>query len=370
VILRRQIINIRCLFKLAGILYAAIFLSGCGKNTNDVTGTLKIGLSYPAAIVDSSTYLREGLDFALTKINSTGGVLGRPVEILFIDDKDDPNIAMQVVDNFSNNGIQVVIGHWSSDVCYYAEDIYEKESIVMLSPNATSTNLFHDAYKYIFCMLPNNDEFARYMAEFAAREGLRRISVFYNDDEFGRDLAWETERAFKRYGILVVDRVSVLTAVSAETIFYRWDAFGCDGVIVAADLIEAIEPIRLIREYYPDIPILSSESGNKQTTRDALGSAARKVFTTNYDLSAIDPEFYQAYIKTFSHDPDMSAITAYVILYLLTDAMNRTQRTDSGAIAEWLKSIRDYDTVMGRISYNEATHSFEGQPVYIVEVTR
>jgi ABC-type branched-subunit amino acid transport system substrate-binding protein len=181
-------------------------------------------------------------------------------------------------------------------------------------------------------------------------------------------MAEMAERELKRYGIPVVDRVNVLTAASANDVFFRWDAFGCDGAIVASSLNEAILPVSLIRQRYPDMPILSSESLDKLTTQDALGTAAENLFIVTYHPSSIKQDFYQHYTETFAHKPDLFAITGYMSLHLLADAMNRTQSTEGAAIAAWLRGLRNYDTVIGSIHYNDEIHTFEGQPFVVTKI--
>ncbi|MDR2433895.1 MAG: ABC transporter substrate-binding protein [Treponema sp.] len=359
----------RAAFFFTIVVGGTVLLAGCGEEPPLLPASVRIGLSYPAAIVETQTRLREGLDFALDEINAEGGLLGKPVEFLFIDDNDNPDTAMQVAEYFADEGITAVIGHWTSDTCYYAEDIYEKAGVVMLSPGATSSSLFQYEYNYIFRMLPGDDEFARYMAEFAAERGLRRIAIYYTNDEFGKDLSRLAERAFKRYGIPVVDRVSVLTPASAADVFARWDAFGVDGVIAAASLDEATGPVSLICRRYPDISVISSESLNKLPAYEALGEAADNVFIVTYRPSAIREEFYQNYTKVFGHAPDLFAVTGYIALRLIADAISASQSNDAGAIAAFLKNLRDYDSPVGKLSYNEASHTFEGQPIVIAGIT-
>ncbi|MDR2602307.1 MAG: ABC transporter substrate-binding protein [Spirochaetaceae bacterium] len=358
------------MFLLAVILCEASGLAACREKAPVAPSVIRIGASYPAKIIESQTRLLEGLNLALEEINAAGGVMGAPVEILFYDDGDNPEIAMQIADRFSAEGVTAVIGHWSSDVCYYAEDVYEKAGVVMLSPGATSTGLFKSDYQYIFRMLPGDDVFAGYLAEFAEQKKLRRIAMFYSDDEFGRDLSKFAERALKRYGIPVVDRVNVLTPASMEDIFVRWDAFGADAVLIAANLQEAAEPVSLICERYPDMPVISSESLNKLTVRSELGLAVDDLYTVTYSPSIIDINFQRRYEEKFGNAPDIFAISGFVAMHLITEAMNSAQSSSGDAVAAWLRSVQNHDTVIGPISYNEKTRNFDGQPFIVTQITR
>jgi branched-chain amino acid transport system substrate-binding protein len=363
-----SVMSICQLFSLSIIIGMTFVLTGCREKAVVESTTVRIGLSYPAEVVEVQTRLREGLDLALEEINASGGVLDKPVEFLFIDDQDDPDMAMQIADYFSNEDLAAVIGHWSSNACYYAEDIYEEAGLVMFSPAATSSSLFRYEYNNIFRMLPGDETFARYIADFAVQRGLQRFALFYSNDEFGRDLSKLAERSLKEYGIPVVDRVNVLTTASAEDVFFRWDAFGCDGVIIASGLKSAVLPISLIRQRYPDMPILSSESLNKLTVQNDLGANATNLFVITYHPDTVKPDFYRRYTEAYEHDPDLFAIAGYVSLRLLADAMNTTQSTDGSAIAEWLENLQNHDTVIGTLSYDEETHAFKGQSFVIAEI--
>ncbi|MDR0400248.1 MAG: ABC transporter substrate-binding protein, partial [Treponema sp.] len=194
--------------------------------------TVSIGVAYPRSQWENDWYFWEGLELAVSQVNESGGVLGKPLSLVFRDDQGDSHIAQEIAETFSASGITAVIGHWASDVCYYVEDIYEEREIVMLTPGATSLALFERDYQYIYRAIANNQKYAEALADYVEAEGIRCPAIFYAEDTYGLDLARMLEQELAARGIPVADRVTSITAANVGELLRRWRAFGCDALML------------------------------------------------------------------------------------------------------------------------------------------
>ena len=119
-----------------------------------------IGVVYPVESIDENTYLRKGIELAVNGINADGGVLGKTLQWIIRDDQNNTHLAMQIANTFFEQGIAAVIGHWSTNICYFLTDIYEENKTVMLTLAATGMNLFENDYRYVYRMIANNQVFS------------------------------------------------------------------------------------------------------------------------------------------------------------------------------------------------------------------
>lgn len=359
------------------ILFSALlFLSSCGNLSSSASkiynepskDEIHIGVAYPAEIQDMDTYFYKGVKLAVDTVNENGGVLGKTLDTVIRDDKNDTNMAMQIAQTFYEQGITAVIGHWSTNVCYFVEDVYERNKVVMLTPDATGLNIFENEYKYIYRMIPNNRDFSKTVASYMDERSFKRVAIYFSDDEYGRNFADIIENELVKHRIKVVDRVTGITSANVESVLARWNAFGCDGIFMACTFPDYMEPIRLIRDSHNQIPIFGADNFERATFSTILGRSTEGIYKTVYRNEDLDQEFLSAFRARFGHEPDIQAITGYECVYLLKDAMEASGTTDSTAIAEYLSSLKGYRTISGVRTYNPDTQEFEGCEVYVSEI--
>ncbi|MDR2965679.1 MAG: ABC transporter substrate-binding protein [Treponema sp.] len=319
-----------------------------------------IGVVYPVEIEDLDTYYHKGVELAVEHINSRGGVLGKNLRIIVRDDKDDGHVAMQIANTFFEQGITAVIGHHSTNISYFVKDLYEENKVIMLTPIATGTNLFERESNYIYRIIADNRELAASIAGYMAETGLSRIAIYFSNDVFGLDFSFVLEDEMSKRGIVVIDRVSSVTPASIDAIMDRWRAFGCDGIVLAATSPRIIEPAQLINMANPNLPIFGADTLQKHSFLNATKSFDDAVNVALYPIGKIAPDFLEAFISAYGHGPGIHAISGYAAVNLLADAMNATGSTGSEAIAGFLSNLKDYEAIVGTLTFNPKTREFDG----------
>src|SRR3546814_20621720 len=82
--------------------------------------------------------VKEGVDTAVEQINAAGGVLGKQIEAVTVDDGCEPKQGPVVANRVVNDEIHYVVGHVCSGATIAATSIYNNEGVVMVTPSATS----------------------------------------------------------------------------------------------------------------------------------------------------------------------------------------------------------------------------------------
>jgi branched-chain amino acid transport system substrate-binding protein len=355
------------------ILVCFTIFSSCGDDSvavfNNIGGDeIHIGVVYPVALRDADTYFYRGIELAVEQINNAGGVLGRTLRTVVRDDENDAHIAMQIANTLYEQGITTVVGHWSTNVCYFLADVYQENRVVMITPAATGTNLFEYESHYIFRMGANHCIYAGAIARHMSEQNFSRVAIFYSDDEYGNDFALNIERALSQRNIMVIDRVTNISPASIDNIMARWGAFGCDAVVFAALMPEIIEPIQLIRGANREIPIFGSDNFDRRDFADSLEGYMENIFKAAFNLDELCGDFLETFRAAYGHEPDIRAIAGYATVRLIADAMEATGTTNSTAIADFLSQLENHSTVFGNLSYNEISHEFEHFNVGIIRL--
>jgi branched-chain amino acid transport system substrate-binding protein len=353
----------------ANLLIACLAFAACpggGEGLYNGPGAerVTIGAVYPASLWDKDYYMRDALELAVEEVNRAGGILGKPLELVIRDDRGDSRIAQQIAETFSESGITAVVGHWSSDVCYYVEDIYEERKIVMITPSAVSQALFEFDYRYIYRMIVNNGLYAEALAEYAEERGIGNWAIYYSEDTYGTDLARIVEQELLRRQIPVVDRVTSVSPANVADILRRWRAFGCEGLLLASSFPDIFDPVKLIRDAGAAFPVFS-EAFNYTGFEQVMADYLADYYVIVYDTDAMDPAFLTAFRGAYGRNPDTYEVAGYEAVRLLADAMNAEGSVESDAIVRYIRGLRGYPSVMGHISYNPVTGEFDGRRMWV-----
>ncbi len=351
---------------------ALICLTACGKNEKSLFNApeaeaVTIGVVYPVEANDPNTYLRQGIELAVEQINESGGVLGKRLDIHLRDDENNETTAVQIAQSFADDNITAVVGHWSSNINYTTEDIYEENGVVLVMPCATSTNLFDYDYNYIFRMCPNSYDFAESIADYIAKSGYQRIAICYSDDIYGRDFAENVERSLNSRNVIVVDRLSSLTAANASRINARWSALGCDGVVTGNLIPGVFDTIGLIRGMDGDYPIFGADNFQRLDFSANLNGDTSNLYRIENSPESMDPEFLQSFADKYGNRPDIFAVAGYEAVWLIRDAMEACGSIDATLLAEYMADLTDYPAAAGTLTYNSETGEFDGHQVHIAE---
>ncbi|MDJ0658994.1 MAG: ABC transporter substrate-binding protein [Crocosphaera sp.] len=117
-----------------------------------------------------------GVAQAQTQFNQQG-INNRLLEIVIVNDSNDPNYAQQVAQKIvNNNDILGVIGHNSSSASAKGLEAYETAGIAMISPTSTSTSLSGNVF---FRTVPSDAKAGQFLARYAVRNNMSNLAVFY-----------------------------------------------------------------------------------------------------------------------------------------------------------------------------------------------
>ncbi len=102
---------------------------------------LKIGLAAPftGPAATFGQRLARGARLRVDAINAEGGIAGRPIQLVTVDDEADAAVARQLALKLASDPeIVAVIGHFTSVCCLAASEVYADAGLVSLSPGASN----------------------------------------------------------------------------------------------------------------------------------------------------------------------------------------------------------------------------------------
>lgn len=186
------------LFKQAAPLLMAL---GLLTTTNSQADTIKIGIPQPMTgpATQYGDQIQAGALTAIDAINAAGGVKGKQLEPLLIDDGCEPKQAVPAANRVVNSGARFAVAHACSGTTVPAVNVYEQEGIVAITPGATSP-LVTDTIKphYFFRTIGRDDQQGPFAAEYIA-ETIKptTIAILHDKQTYGSGVASQVRDALE-----------------------------------------------------------------------------------------------------------------------------------------------------------------------------
>ncbi len=201
--------NLSLLFPLAAVLSAGLFLVGCqkGADTQAAPATIKIGMAGAQTGSDGEIGLSmlNGSKVAIDEWNAKGGVLGKKIETVILDDEASGQKAVTVAQSLVDAGIVAVIGHFNSGCTIPASRIYNDAKIVEISPGSTNPQYTEQGFPYAFRVCGRDDQQGAVISAFLHDQmKLNKIAILDDKTTYGEGLATVVKNTFEAKGGTVV----------------------------------------------------------------------------------------------------------------------------------------------------------------------
>lgn len=344
---------------IAVALIALVFVFSLSRDTR-ANDAITIGAIFSQSGIAASHNLPllSMVQLAVEDINSSGGILGKPVRLILLDNESTPIGATIAADTAVRLGVTAVIGaHWSSHSLAMAP-ILQKAGIPMISPGSTHPAVTQVG-DYIFraCFL---DSFqGKAMARFAA-EDLQASSaaILRNiDEEYSVKLAEYFKEAFIKLGGNVL--------ADSE---YRGKAVDFAGII---QKLLTLEPdVVYLPGYTRDSGLFIKQARSMGLASTFLGGDAwdeienitGKSITGCYHSAPWHPQapfpkssyLQSLYLLKFNTQlTNLSAPLAYDAVHLLAQAIKAAGTTDRRKIRDALAETANFQGATGVIRFDQ-----------------
>jgi branched-chain amino acid transport system substrate-binding protein len=144
---------------------------------------IKVGLSISRTGPFAATgeYQLKGYKLFVSQLNTRGGWLGRPVQLVVYDDQSNPGTAVLLYQKLvSQDRVDLLIGPYSSPITQAALAIPEKYHMAMLDPGAAASNIYKDV-QWNFQAIEPADRYLLPVADICKAHHWQTVGVFVNN---------------------------------------------------------------------------------------------------------------------------------------------------------------------------------------------
>jgi len=331
---------------------------------------IKVGL--PVILTGADTYVfgemvRDAAILAVEEINAAGGVLGRPLELVVLDDAGDPAQAVAVAHKLCEDpSIAAVIGHTFSGTTIPTLPVYNECRLAQLELGS-NPRITVMGYDHVFRITCANDLIAGYAgADYVVDTlGINSVAVIHNKTMWGEAVATVFMKRCEELGVEItsfqgvdqnaMDFTPTLTKVNAENPEAVYFAGYSESALVRNQMADLG-----MDQYYIAAEATSSEYVDAVKER-GIGTLAPTA-APPLDFRPETRKFTAAFIARWGREPEEWSPVYYDIVYALAAAIEHAGTTDREAIIKALHEIEVPSIVhSGGLAWDET-----GEPVHPV----
>lgn len=319
------------------------------------------------------------LDMLADRINASGGILGKRVEFVRYDNRNDGVESVNVARRLVSDGVVAVIGPAQSGNAIASAPVFERAEIPMVVTTATNPYVTIDQrtdkvrpYAFRPCFI---DPFqGTVAARFAITDlGAKKGAILYDvGSDYGQWLARYFEEAFVAKGGEVVAKEAFRT----EELDYRAQLgkikeLGPDVIFIPTSQKEAAMAAKQARDLGIEAVLLGTDNWGSPDLIELGGSAIDGGYFVNLtDLADPDiQEFVTEYKAAFGEEPVLpNPVMAQDALLMIVDALDRSGGAGGEPLAEALATIKDLKVTSGVLTVDPADHNPLDKPAVIQQV--
>ena len=342
------------------------------------TIVLGSAISFTGKYSTNGIHAKNGYDLAVKKINEAGGVnvggKNYKLEVRYYDDESTPARTAQLLERLiQQDGIQYILGPYSSATTKAAAPVTEKYQVPMVEAEGASRSLFSQGYKYIFAVLSTSELYLAsaidLAAEVAEKNGKKpsdvKIAMAFENDPFSLDVRAGVVADAEKYNMkIVIDDKLPRDLSDMSATLTKAKALKPDLLIVSGHSKGAATAARQIGEMNIEIPMIAMTHCEAAKVHDKFPAASEGFLcstqwaeTLSYkdDLFGTAGEYDKLFKETFegyTTVPYQSA-QASAAVQVWADAFERAGTTDPQKVRDAL-SATEMQTFYGPIKFSEA----------------
>ncbi|HPD96822.1 MAG TPA: ABC transporter substrate-binding protein [Synergistales bacterium] len=319
------------------------------------------------------------LDMLVKKINEGGGVLGKQIEIVRYDNRNDAVESVNVARRLVSDKVVAVIGPAQSGNSIATAPVLEKAKIPMVVTTATNPYVTIDQktdkvrpFAFRPCFI---DPFqGTVAARFAITDlGAKKGAILYDvGSDYGQWLARYFEEAFIDKGGEIVAKEAFRTdELDYRAQLGKMKDLAPDVIFIPTSQKEAAMAAKQARDLGIKATLLGTDNWGSPDLIELGGSAIDGGYFVNLtDLADPDiQDFVAEYKAEFGEEPVLpNPVMAQDALIMIVDAIKRAESTDGTKMAEALSTTKDLTVTSGVVTIDPSNHNPLDKPAVIQQV--
>ena len=314
------------------------------------------------------------------EVNGRGGLLGRKIKLVLLDDKSDTQTAVKLYEKLiTEDKVDVLLAPYSSGITEAVANVNERYKMPFVAYGASSSPIWEKGRKYIFSIVAVAEDYQKGSLHLAKQIGVGKIAIIGEDSLFPRQSGIGAKEWADKLGIQVVLQENYPQKQTDFTaLLQKVKASGAEAIMSNSYFADAAAQLRQMRELNLNFKLFSSTVGpGLPKFAEQLGKAAEYVLGFSQWEPVPDilkhpgmKEYVTEYEKRFGEKPNYHAGSTYGALQVTEAAIKKAGSFDNEKLRDALASI-EVTTVFGRYKVNaKGMNEHEGITFQILDGER
>jgi branched-chain amino acid transport system substrate-binding protein len=350
----------------------SIFAAACASSATPLPAPIRIALEAPLTGAQSSNGVDQlhGAQLAVKEANDGGGVLGRQIELVPVDDQADPEVGVAAARQAIAGGLFAVVGPYNSSVGARNLDIYLQAGVIPI--HMTSNSVTNGKG---FTVQPKDYQIAPIEAKaIAGFFKAKRVAIVYDPSTYTKGIAEQLRALVTDARIELVANqpaepgqgsyVDLLKGIASKQpdLFYASTYFPEGGAMAKGLPAAGLSAAKCLMGLANQDPGFVGAAG-LEAARSCSSSGVPSA-----DQFAGASQYVAGYRREFGGEPGTWGSFTYDSVKLLVDAVKRAGGWDGAKVRDALSGTTGYDGITGRIAIDPQTGNRVNVPVVILAI--
>ncbi len=366
---------------LGGLILACVVpLSGCKKSPEapapqqaaPAAAPIKVGAIF--AVTGPASFLgapeAKTVQMFVEKLNQSGGVLGRKVELLIRDSGASPekaiSLAKQLIDE---EKVLAILGPSTSGESIQIKSICQEGQTILLSC-AAAEEIVVPLASYVFKTPQKDSQAAQWIFNTMKDMGITKIGVITSNTGFGKGGKTHLEKMAPENGVQIIvnevyekestDLTGVLTKVKGAGVqaVVNWSIEPAQGIVA-----------KNMKQIELNVPLFQSHGyGNIRYVQGSGEAANGTIFPcgrllvadslpANHPQKALLTEYKSDYESRYNEDASTFGGHAYDAILILTEAIKKAGSADPKAVRDAIENLQGVVGTAGVFNFSAQDHN-------------
>jgi branched-chain amino acid transport system substrate-binding protein len=352
------------------ILVVLNLFAGCAKKSASANAadTIKVGLNYELSggVATYGQSLVAGIELAFEELNQKGGVLGKKIAAVKVDNKSDSTEAANLSTRLTTRDkVVALLGPATSGNTKAASPAAMQNKVPLISASATADDVTVDSNgkvrEYVFKTAFSDSFQGVMMANFAVNDlGKKKAAVLLDTtSDYSKGLAKNFNETYKKLGgSLTAEEAYQAKDTDFKAVLTKIKGTNPEVLFVPGYYEEVGLIVKQARELGLNVPVLGADGYDspdlaKIAGKDALNGVYYSNHYSSMDNTPEVTKFRETFNKKYGKNPDAFNALGYDLAYFLADSLTRAGAADSEKLKDALAATKNFAGVTGKFSMDE-----------------
>lgn len=302
-------------------------------------------------LADLAADLRKSLLLWQEEANGSGGLLGRRIELRFVDDRSEAAASAELYERLiRDERCDLLIGPMGSASTLGAAMTAERNRRVLVNATGAVRAAQKGNSRYVFQVAAPYSAYGAGALAIARSMGYQRLAIFARQDPGSREMGTRLKEDAIAAGLQATEEVFGIGATDFGPQIERARAANADAWIAFGQARDAAEMVKSFRKHrYAPKMFVAQGAADPQFIRFLGQDAEQAMGITPWERgfrTAENERFTESYTRKWSAEPTLLAAQGYAAAKVLEEAVRRSGTLDQDRIRAELETL-ELETPLG-----------------------